>query len=396
MLTFNERTLDPPRPSVLAYGHPELVYFFGNSRFSPVSSFNIQHIDGQVFAASTIDEEERKLKAVIVEEYGHAVLKDIPLKEVGAEDVKVRIAYCGIGGLDPYIITGEVPLELPWHLGYQASGVIEELGSRVDVRGLKVGDRVALDQHTFCGSCYNCMHDRQNFCEDLNNSFMDAMMAEYNVIHPKQVWKIPDSMSLEEATLVENIGASLPAITLAPFPIGDTFMLMGAGTCGLIILQLARLQGATKITVVEPVEAKRDLALRLGADHVIDPKNQDVVKEGMRITENRGFDRIVEGSGDSSMFPLCLDMVAQCGKIVIFSIYIEHPTLQFDFDKLWFREATIQGIFGQPNLFPRAVDIAPRLDLKSMLGPVYPLEQWQEAIEAHKTMQYARVLVKCS
>ncbi|MGD9143576.1 MAG: zinc-binding dehydrogenase [Dehalococcoidia bacterium] len=336
------------------------------------------------------------MKAVIVEEYGHAVLKDTPLREVGYEEVKVRIAYCGIGGLDPYIITGEVPLELPWHLGYQASGIIEELDENAVARGLKVGDRVALDQHTFCGSCYNCMHDRQNFCENLNNSFMDAMMAEYNVIHQQQVWKIPDSMSLEEATLVENIGAAMPAITLAPFKLGDTFMLLGAGTCGLLILQMARLQGATKITVVEPVEAKRNLALKFGADYVIDPKNQDVVKEAMKISENRGFDRIVEGSGDSSMFPPCVEMVAQCGKIVIFSIYVEHPVLKFDFDKLWFREAAIQGVFGQPNLFPRAVDIAPKLDLKSMLGPVYPLEKWQEAIDAHMTMQHARVLVKCT
>ena len=240
------------------------------------------------------------------------------------------------------------------------------------------------------------MHDRQNFCEDLNNSFMDAMMAEYIVAHPRQVWKIPDSMSLEEATLVENIGAAMPTITLAPFQMGDSFMLLGAGTCGLLILQMAKLQGAKKITAVEPVEAKRNLALKLGADYVIDPKNQDVVKEAMKITDNRGFDRIVEGSGDSSMFPLCMEMVAPGGKIVIFSIYMDHPTLKCDFEKIWFNEVTLQGVFGQPNLFPRAVDIAPKLDLKSMLGPVYPLEQWQEAIDDHVTMQYARVLVKCT
>jgi (R,R)-butanediol dehydrogenase/meso-butanediol dehydrogenase/diacetyl reductase/L-iditol 2-dehydrogenase len=336
------------------------------------------------------------MKAVIVEEYGHAVLKDIPLRETGYEQVKVRIAFCGVGGLDPYIISGEVPLELPWHLGYQASGIIEELGENATARGLKVGDRVALDQHDFCGSCYNCMHDRQNFCENLNNSFMDAMMAEYNVIHQKQVWKIPDNISLEEATLTENVGAAMPAITLAPFNIGDSFILIGAGTCGLIIMQLAKLQGATKITVVEPVEAKRKLALKFGADYVIDPKNQNVVEEAMRITDNRGFDRVIEGSGYSEMFPMCLDILAKCGKIVIYSIYPEQPKLEVPFDKIFFKEASIQAVFGQPNLFPRAVNILPKLDLKSMLGPVYPLEKWQEAIDAHKTMQYARVLVKCT
>jgi threonine dehydrogenase-like Zn-dependent dehydrogenase len=96
------------------------------------------------------------------------------------------------------------------------------------------------------------------------------------------------------------------------------------------------------------------------------------------------------------MFPLCIEMLAKCGKIVIYSIYPEHPTLKIDFDKIFFKEASIQAVFGQPNLFPRAVDILPKLDLKSMLGPVYPLERWQEAIEAHKTMQFARVLIKCT
>jgi 2-desacetyl-2-hydroxyethyl bacteriochlorophyllide A dehydrogenase len=337
------------------------------------------------------------LKAVLVEKYGDAVLRDIPLGKVGHEEVKVRIAYCGVGSLDPYIISGEVPLEpLPWHLGYQASGVIEELDKEATARGLKVGDRVALDQHRFCGSCYNCMHDRQNFCESINNSFTDAMMAEYIIVHQRQVWKIPDNISLEEATLTENVGASIPAITLAPFKIGDSVMLVGAGTCGLIILQLAKLQGATNLTVVEPIEGKRKLALKFGADNVIDPQKQDVVAEAMKLTGKRGFDRVIEASGDSKMLPLCPDMLAQCGKIVLYSIYPDHPKLDIEVDKLFFKEASLHAVFGQPNLFPRAVDILPKLDLKSMLGPVYPLERWREAIEAHKTMKYARVLVKCT
>jgi len=338
------------------------------------------------------------LKAVIVEKYGEAVLKEIPLREIGPEEVRVRIAYCGVGGVDPFIISGGVPLPLPWHMGYQASGIIEELDKEATARGLKVGDRVALDQYRYCGSCYNCMHGRETFCENRNYpyGYLDAMMAEYIVVHQRQAWKLPDSISLEEATLTEVVGASMPAIELAPFRFGDSIMVIGAGTCGLIILQLAKLHGGTKLTVVEPIEAKRKLALKLGANHVIDPKNQDVVEEAMKLTDNRGFDRAIEASGDSKMIPLCIDMLARCGRIVLFGIYPDHPKLDIDVDKLWFKEAGIQGVFGQSNLFPRAVDILPSLELKSMLGPVYPLEKWQEAIDAHKTMEYARVLIKCT
>jgi (R,R)-butanediol dehydrogenase/meso-butanediol dehydrogenase/diacetyl reductase/L-iditol 2-dehydrogenase len=315
------------------------------------------------------------LKAVIVEEIGKAVLKEMPLADPGFEEVKVRIAYCGVGAFDPFIITGELTLPLPWRLGYQASGIIEELGPGAVARGLQVGDRVALDQYRYCGSCYNCMHDRETFCErrDYPYGYLDQMMAEYIVVHQRQAWKLPDSISLEEATLTENIGACLPAMDLAPPKMG-----------------------AKDLTVVEPVSFKRDLALKLGAKHVIDPKNQDWVAEALKISP-RGFDRVIEASGYSEMLPPCIDLVAHCGKIVLFGVYPDNPKLDYDVHKIWFKEASIHGVFGQSNLFPRAVDMLESLDLKSMMdGPTFPLEDFMKAIEAHKTGQYARVLVKCT
>jgi 2-desacetyl-2-hydroxyethyl bacteriochlorophyllide A dehydrogenase len=339
----------------------------------------------------------KTVKAVIVEKYGKAVLKDITLRDLGPEELLVKISYCGIGGCDPFIITGEVALPLPWHMGYQASGIIEEMDSRAKARGLKVGDRCALDQLRYCGACYNCMHGRETFCDnrEFPHGYLDSMMAEYAVLHQRQVWKIPDSISLEEASLTEVVGASLPAIDLAPFKIGDSVYISGAGSCGLIILQLAKLQGATKLTMVEPVEAKRKLALKLGADYVIDPKNQDIVAEAMKITEGRGYDRVIEASGEAVAIDPCIEIVARCGRIVFFGIYPSHYKFTVDLDKLYFKEAGIQTVFGQSHLFPRAVDILPKLDLKSMLGPVFPLEKWQDAIKAHQTMQYAKVLIKC-
>jgi len=338
------------------------------------------------------------LKAVIVEEIGKAVLKEMPLADPGFEEVKVRIAYCGVGAFDPFIITGELVLPLPWRLGYQASGIVEELGPGTLARGLKVGDRVALDQYRYCGSCYNCMHDRETFCErrDYPYGYLDQMMAEYITVHQRQAWKLPDFISLEEATLTENIGACLPAMDLALPKMGDSILVIGSGTCGSIIVQLAKLQGAKDLTVVEPVSFKRDLALKLGAKHVIDPKNQDWVAEALKISP-RGFDRIIEASGYSEMLPGCIDVVAQCGKIVLFGVYPDNPKLDYDVHKIWFKEASIHGVFGQSNLFPRAVDMLESLDLKSMMdGPTFPLEDFMKAIEAHKTGQYARVLVKCT
>ena len=337
------------------------------------------------------------MKAVISAKRGEVALMEVPLREVGPEEVKVKIAYCGIGGADPFIVSGEIALPLPWHMGYQASGTIVEADKGVTARGLKVADRVALDQLRYCGACYECMHGRETFCANraFPHGYLDSMMAEYVVLHQRQVFRLPDSISLEEGSLTEVVGASMPAIELAPFKFGDSVLVSGAGSCGLIILQLARLQGGTRLTVVEPVESKRKLALQLGADYVIDPTSHDVVAEAMRISGNRGFDRVIEASGDPNAIQACLDIVAKCGRIVLFGIYPSHYKLTIDIDKLYFKEAGIQTVFGQSHLFPRAVDILPKLELKAMIGPVYPLERFREALEAHKTMQYAKVLVKC-
>ena len=335
------------------------------------------------------------MKAVVVEEYGKAILKEIPLREVGHEEVKVKIAYCAVGGADPFAITGEIPFRLPYHIGYQASGIIEEIDEAVIAQGHKVGDRVTLDQHRYCGSCYNCRHGRETFCRTPGYGYIDSLMAEYAIVHQRQAFKIPDSISLEEATLTEVVGASMPAIELAPFNQGDSVMVIGGGSCGLTILQLAKLRGATSLTLVEPLEFKRELALKLGADYVIDPKNQDVVAEAMKLTGERGFDRVIEASGESEMIPPCIDMLARCGRIILFSIYPDNPNLSFESHKIWFKEAGIQGVFGQSHMFPRAVNMLPKLDLSYSRGPVYLLERFQKAFDAHNSRQYVRVLVKC-
>lgn len=340
---------------------------------------------------------EQELKAVINTNKGEALLMEVPIRDLGPEEVKVKMGYCGIGGADPFIIDGSIGLPTPWHMGYQGSGTIVEIGKLVTARGLKVGDRVAINHLRACGACYECLHGYENMCSNRTfpHGWLDSMMAEYAVLHQKQVWRLPDSISLKEGALTEVAAASMQAIDLAPMKIGNSVFISGGGGCGLLILQLARLQGGTKLTVSEPVEVKRKLALKLGADYVIDPRNQDVVAEAMKLTEKRGFDRVIEASGDADAISPCVDILAKGGKIVLFGIYPKQYKFNLDINKLYFKEGGIQTTFGYANLFQKAVDVLPKLNLKAMCGPVFPLSRFMEAIEAHKTGQYAKVFVKC-
>ncbi|UCD09112.1 MAG: zinc-binding dehydrogenase [Dehalococcoidales bacterium] len=335
------------------------------------------------------------MKAVVVEELGKALLKEVPLREMGPEDIKIKIDLCAVGGADPYAVTGEIPFRLPYYVGYQASGTIVEMGKDANAMGLKVGDKVTLDQHRYCGSCYNCRHGRETFCRTPGYGYVDSLMAEYGMVHQRQVFKVPEGVEMEEATLTEVIGAALQPLELAPFNQGDRVMVIGAGSCGLTILQLCKLRGASKLTMVEPLEFKRKLALELGADYVLDPNTQDIVAEGMKITNDMGYDRVIEASGDSTMINPCIDLAARCGKILYFAIYPDHPDIIVPFDKLWFKELTIHGVFGQSHMFPRAVNMLPLLNLKPYRGPTFPIEDFMDAFDAHRTNKYVRVLVKC-
>ncbi len=324
-------------------------------------------------------------------------LEDVPIKEVGPEDIKVKVDYCAISGVDICIIDfGLTGMLSRWPMGCQGSGTIVEVGKNATTRGLKVGDRVALNQLRSCGACPECIAGHEAFCsKGFPYGWMDSLMAEYAVYNQQQIYKLPDSINLEEGALTEVVAASMQGIDLAQIKMGNSVFISGGGSNGLALLQLARLQGGTKLTVVEPVEGKRKLALKLGADYVIDPKNQDIAAEAMKITENKGFDRIIEASGNTEAINPCFDIIGTCGKVILFGTYPASYKLCFDIDKIYMREASVQTVFGYSYMFPRAIDLLTKLDLKSMLGPVYPLKDYKEAFKAHRTGKYPKVLLKC-
>lgn len=337
------------------------------------------------------------MKAILNTNLNEAALQDIPVPEMEPEDIKVKIAYCAVGTNDIYMIdTGLTDMPRPWPLGYQASGIVVEMGERATKRGVKIGDRVSLNQLRGCGACDHCLNGEIQFCsiEDRSFGWRDGLMREYVVYNQQQVNKLPDDIDLKEGALTETVAASMRGIELADIKIGNSTLILGGGTCGLVLLQLAKLQGGTRLTVVEPVASKRDLALKLGADHVIDPNNQDIVAESMKITGGKGFDRIIEASGEIEVIPPCFDVIGRCGKIILFGCYPYDYKLSFDIDKIYMKEASLQTSFGFNYMYPRSIEILSKLDMKSLVGPTYPVDKWEEAFIVQRTAQYPSVLIE--
>ncbi len=329
-----------------------------------------------------------------------AVWKDIGILEVEEvaelqprpDQVKVKIAYCGICGSDPHIVEGRLPVagKPPRIIGHEASGTIVEVGS--DARRYQGGQRVAVNYMAYCGACYYCRNGMEHFCQ--RPFFSAKCFAEYAVFKEESVFLLPDNISLEEGALTEPISVTLHAIDVANIHPGSSVAIFGAGPIGLLLLQLAIRSGATRTLVSEPVAEKRELAKRLGADVVVDPFNEDLEQISKQLTESRGFDTILEASGSLTAAREAIFLVDNCGTVLWFAVYPLDGEIGVPPYYLYEKELTIRSIVRSPYTFPRAVALLTKLELKSLISDIIPLADISKAFDLHKEGKAVKILIR--
>ena len=332
------------------------------------------------------------MKAAIWKDISVFELEEVPELQPRPDQVKVKIAYCGICGSDPHIVEGRLPIagKPPRIIGHEASGTIVEVGS--DVRRYQVGQRVAVNYIAYCGACYYCRNGMEHFCE--NPLFSAKSFAEYAVFKEDSVFLLPDNVSLEEAAFTEPLSVALHAIDVANIHTGSSVAIFGAGPIGLLLLQLAIRSGATTTLVSEPVAGKRELAKRLGADVVVDPFNENLEEISKQLTESRGFDTILEASGSMAAARQAIFLVDNCGTVLWFGVYPVDGEIGVPPYYLYAKELTIRSIVRSPYTFPRAIALLSKLELKPLISDIIPLKDIGKAFDLHKEGKAVKILIK--
>ena len=228
------------------------------------------------------------------------------------------------------------------------------------------------------------------------SDFVFGGMAEYKVYSKNCLFKIPDSLPLRNAALVEPLTCVMRAMDLANIRQGDDVCLSGLGGIGLLMLQAIKFKGAGRIAVIEPIKEKRELALKLGADYAIDPVHESVTDRAMTITDGYGFNVIVECSGARSAAPVCIDIAAKCGTVVYFAVYPTDYEMPLNLFNCYCKELRIQTVYSHTEIVPRAINFISKLALNDIIGAEFPLEKCSEAFDAFATKKYPKVLIKCS
>jgi (R,R)-butanediol dehydrogenase/meso-butanediol dehydrogenase/diacetyl reductase/L-iditol 2-dehydrogenase len=321
---------------------------------------------------------------------------DFPEQELDPQGVKIKVAYCAICGSDPHLAEGVFGTKVPIGIGHELSGIVEALGAEATKKGLKVGDRIACDFRYTCGTCYYCLNGQAHFCSS-RSKYMRPGMAEYVIWHESQVYKLPESVSLLNGSLLEPLSIAVHMTDQVSPKLGGRVAVSGGGPIGQLVTQCMTHYGATSLTMIEPVENRRELAKRFGAKYTIDPINQDVLEEAKKITNGLGFDVVVDVSGAPAAAEKVPPIAARGGTILFGAMYPVNYEMPFNLYKYcYFNELTIVGSFLAPYAFPRTLQLLAEFDLAPFTEQVYPLEKADEAFAVHMTGKYPKIVVQCN
>lgn len=335
----------------------------------------------------------KKMKSVYYAAEQTIAIREIEVPPVLHNMVKIKTKYAALCATDLHMVTmGVLGAKPGIGLGHEASGIIVEAGPQALQAGFMIGDKVVTAPTAVCGTCSMCKRGMEQYCE---HAVPISAFSEYIVTDVSAVFKIPKDADLKRYALTEPMVCTIRAMDLAQIKHGQTVAVSGIGGIGSILLNMVLLSGAASITAIEPVSEKRELALKMGAAHVIDPFSEDVKARTMEITGGQGFDHVFEVSGSPKAAEICIDILAHCGKITYFAVFWPTYEMKLNLYDLYMKEANIQTVFTNHCIFPRAIQLMGRVQADQIIGKVMPLEQAIEAFSLFQESKYPKILLEC-
>ena len=286
-------------------------------------------------------------------------VEERPVPRPGRGEVLVRVMACGVCGTDVHIFQGDPgaadcpPGTVP---GHEFAGVIEAAGEGVTAFG--PGDRVCVDPNKLCGECDFCRGGIGHFCEHMTGigTTADGGFAEYCVVPQSQLYRVADSVPFEQAAMAEPVSCCLHGLDLCEVRPGSRAAVIGGGMIGLLMVQLLRLAGASFVALLEPVQAKRELGLRLGADVAIDSVHEDPA-EALRRSGAGRLDTVIECAGLPVTVEQAIRIAGNRSVVMLFGLTKPDDAVSVKPFDLFRRELTIKASYINPYTMGRAVDL---------------------------------------
>ncbi|MFQ3549133.1 MAG: NAD(P)-dependent alcohol dehydrogenase [Armatimonadota bacterium] len=314
-------------------------------------------------------------------------MHDEPIPQPQKGEVQIKIMSVGVCASDlHYYIDGKIGTAVvkePIVIGHEASGLITAVGE--GVTDIKVGDRVAIEPAKPCMVCEYCQSGNFNVCPDIpffGTPPTDGCLRDYITWPSQLVVKAPDNLSYDEIAMIEPLAVGFYAVELSDVRAGETAVIIGAGAIGLSVLQALRIHNIGRVIVSEPVAERRNAALKLGADEVVNPNAGDLEEQILALTDGRGADFVVECAGESDTVKDSCKIARVLGRVIVVGIPYSD---EYPFAASYARRKQLSAIFvRRSNLTTEdAMEMAAegRVDVASFATHRFPLEKTVEAME---------------
>jgi len=323
------------------------------------------------------------LKAAVYYSSEDIRVEEMPKPKIGLGEILVEMHACGLCGSDlmDWYLKDRAPL-VP---GHEPAGIVVEAGSEVE--GFDVGDRVFAHHHVACLNCHYCRHGDYTLCERFRETHLDpGGFAEYFRVPQENLLidtlKIPEELSFEEATLIEPTACCIKGLREAGMQIGDSVAVVGAGPTGLLLLELAKVFGASDLFVTDLIGYRLRVAERLGGSLALNPSVENPVGVVKEKTDGRGADIVIVTAPSLEALESGLDLCRKGGTLCVFAPTPPEVYLKLSINRVFFSEIKIFGSYSTSHLETKmALELmeSRRVEVKKLITHRFPLEKISEA-----------------
>lgn len=327
------------------------------------------------------------MKALLLETYSHLEVKDVPLPEVGPEDVLIRVAACGICGSDVHGYDGSSGRRIPpLVMGHEAAGVIAAVGSGVE--GWAEGDRVTFDSTVYCGRCEYCNRGEVNLCShrqvvgvSCNEFRRHGAFAEYVSVPARILYPLPEDFPMEEAAMLEAVSIALHGVNVAKLKGGERALVIGAGMIGMLTAQAARAKGCSQVMIADVDAARLAMAAEAGIPDTLHLSGQELVAEVLKRTGGEGVDVVFEAVGRGETVVASIECVRRGGTVSLIGNI--QPEVPLPLQRVVTREIRLQGSCSSAGEYPEAIRLmaSGAITVKPLISAVSSLEQAADYFE---------------
>ena len=318
---------------------------------------------GTALAESTVPAE---MNAAVLRRFGELTVERVAVPEPGPGEILCRVLACGICGTDVKIVAGDYrgtwPPSLPFIIGHEWSGEVAVPGPDTERSGLALGDRVVAENHTGCGACPMCRAGRYNLCErvkepgfKLYGHTAPGALAEYAVRPAVALHRVPPEVSDVAAALVNQGALTVHAARRARLEAGSSVAVFGPGLLGLLMIQVARAAGATRVITVG--RGKRLVTAReLGSTEVVDYSTADPVAGIRAAAGGRGADYVFDCSGNPEVLAQAMRAARRGGTVAVLGL-AGGRSAELPVDPLVLDELNLLGVRSSPNAYPAMIEL---------------------------------------